>query len=495
MNLDEFLGNRRKRLLDLAGERISGESPTMLAMPLGAEFGREVRREDLERIRRMRTKVVEDDIAFDPTFDSYKAWLYMFGVPYSAGPAKTVTMKSLPQFKNRNEDWDTILNGLNRVGRPSGEGEFLRPVGPWVYDLTREPHGYRLLEAAHVLAHARALAARKTVQDMRYRGFLETLSELVIARRYRMTVKVPTEEEIVSGRRSGGLSMFEDCGVRPVVSTNLRKPWLVAGMQNGCITLFRDSIAVLVGIHLEPQPWSAREDNPNSEDESWLEMNRWSCMPSIVSISGWIGVDELSKAPVVSRTAGQDISTGSFAMPVTALDGPSSLDCLLCKAIMPEDPENGIVQVDSFMEGDWLQRLKRIVAPLPCRECLRLNLSAEGAPTRPAHRRPNPSDRRPNPEAVKEWAEYDAKIDKIFEIVRKASDFFFCRFDKGGRKVLKERRKNAKFVSDALSRIASNERRARSANAKGFSDRAAKLKERSKELIDGIGTILKGATK
>lgn len=492
MTLDDFLVERSSRLLEMARERIAGEKPTMLSMPLGAEFGRPVREDDLERIRKMRTHVEELDIAYDPSFNNYEAWLYMFGVPYSAGPAKTVTMKSLPPFKNRNSDWDQILNGLNHVGRPSGEGEFMRPVGTWVYDLTKEKNGYALMEAAHVLAHARALVERKPIQDMRYRGFLETLAELVIAKRYKMTVKIPETSEIIAGKKGPYFSDFDNYGIRPVISTNMRKPWLLAGMQNGCLTLFKDSVIVLVGIHLEPQPWSAREGNPNTDDKSWLEMNRWSCMPSIVSISGWIGIDELSKAPVVSRTGGQDVSTGSFAMPVTALDGPSSLDALLFKPGIPEDLDHGIMFVETFLESDELRKLKNVVAPFPCRECMRLNMSAEGAPSRPVHKRPDPDDKRPNAEAVKEWAEYDAKIEKIFDIVKKASDFHFCRFNEGGRKILRERRRNAKFVSDTLGKLKSYESRAKSLATKGFTDKASAIRKKSSDAMHRIFNLLEG---
>lgn len=493
MTWEELCRGRAERLVEMAKERLGGEKPTMLDMPLGAEFGREIRPSDLDTIRELHTKITSDAISPDPSYERWKTWMYMFGIPYSATPAKTTTIRSLPPFKKRNEDWDRILAGLNHVGRPSGEGEFMRPTGEWVTDLTKSPNGYEFMEAAHVLAHARALAKRKSVQDMRYRGFLETLSELVIAKRYRLTVKVPTLEEIVAGEDNCHTSSFDMNGIRPVVSTNMRKPWLIAGMQNGCLTLFRDSVIVLVGIHLEPQPWSSREDNPNAEDDSWLEMNRWSCMPSIVSISGWVGIDELSKAPVVSRNEGQDISTGSFVMPVTALDGPSTLDVLMARKEEPDKPENGIWHVDRFLESDWLQRLKRVVAPLPCRDCLRLNMSAEGAPTKPASKRPDPDDKR-DTEAAREWKEYDAKIDKIVNTVQKACDFYECRFvhPEGGGKMLRERRRNAKFVSEALERIESNTKRSKSLATKGFSDKASKLNGKSKELIGKIENILKG---
>ena len=495
MTEQEFADERSARLMRMAAERTSGDFPTMLSMPVGARMSaRGVRKSDLDEMRRMSGGISVSDVSVDPTYHRMKVWHYMFGVPYSPGRASTVTMRSLPQFQKRNADWDGILSGLNRVGRPSGEGEFLRPEGEWIYDLASMDGGYRLMEAAHVVAHARAIVARTPVREMRFRGFLETLSELVIAMRYGLTVWVPSKDEIVSGKRSGAMSGFEESGIRPVVSVSPRRPWLVAGMANGCLELFSDSAAVLVGIHLEPQPWSSREGNPDPKDRSWLEMNRWSCMPSVVALCGWVGLDELSKAPSVSRTPGQDVSTGSFVMPVTALDGPSTLDMLMCGRREPSDPGRGRWTVGDLLSSTWLESLSMIVSPLPCRDCLRLNMASEGAPSRPAHRRPDPKDRRPDPEAVREWAEYDAKVDRIVETVRSACDFYDRRFlhPGGGVRLLRERRRNARFVDEAIRRMGTNSRRAASLRTKGFSDRAAELDRKSEDLVNKMEGMLNG---
>jgi hypothetical protein len=206
-------------------------------------------------------------------------------------------------------------------------------------------------------------------------------------------------------------------------------------------------------------------------------------------------MDELSKAPSVSRTAGQDVSSGSFVMPVTAIDGPSSLDAVMSArqpGAQSDDPDAGLWTVGGLLSGGWLETMSMAVQPLPCRECLRLNMSFDGAPSRPASKRPSPDERSPDPKAVREWKEYDGKVDRIVETVRRACDFYDCRFvhANGGRRRLRDRRRNAKFVSDALRRIGANSKRAASLRTKGFSDRASALDAKSAELMEKVRGML-----
>ena len=394
-------------------------------------------------------------------------WSHIMLTPYCLGATVPVLdRKEIPPLPNVNTDWDVILGCLNNVGRPSGSGEFRRPSGPFVMDLVKGPNGRRLLEAAHAVAHARAMAEGEA---SRHVGFLEALAEMFLAMRWHITFHCPTLGEILGDDHSSGdEGAFGWHGIKVVTSTRPRKPWLTmdaVGPRGPKVG--RDRIAVLVGVHLEPEPWSTREGNPNTEDETWLEMNRWSCMPSLLCLSGWKGMDEMMKAPLVLPYKNSGKEDVCATMPVTALDPPSALDALVEQqssvSVRCANPATGSWFVEDFLESRWLKALLSVTPPLPCRDCLRLNMASPGAPTRPATRRPDMSKvkgrRTQNlDEAEREWSEYDAKVDRIFKVVDKACRFHDMRFGHG-LKFRKLRSVRSKKVADLLERVASCRKR------------------------------------
>jgi len=382
-------------------------------------------------------------------FDGRSMWAHIINAPYCAGGTVPVLdRKSLPQFDNLNTDWDSILSCLNNVGRPSGMGEFRRPKGPFIYDVVTDPDGWRLLEAAHAVAHARAIVRHDKPR------FLETLAELVLARRWDATFWVPTVKQMAGMDPPDEYGLMSG-GIKVAVSVNMRKPWLTMpavgpdGPKPG-----EHTIAVLIGIHLEPEPWSTREDNPNPDDKSWLEMNRWSCMPTIVCMSGWKGLDELYKAPLVGRYRNSKREDVCLTLPVSALDPPSALDaCVDAIRHVVTDVEcetTGRWRLDKFLVSDALKNLLTVTPTLPCRDCLRLNMASPGAPTRPAFRRPDQKKLdKSDSAAEKEWAEYDAKVDKIFEVVDKACEFCDIRFG-DGKASRRNRKRNSKKLGELM---------------------------------------------
>lgn len=407
-----------------------------------------------------------DETVCNPLKEQLLMWRRVMDYPYCKGPKVPIlTRKDLGQVQlpNVNTDWDEILKCLNHVGRPGGEGEFLRPKGQWIHDLVKDPDGYTILEAAHAIAHLRAMVAGEKGVDRIKTGFLECLVELTIALKYGLTIWVPTPEQI-SGELDPAKreqSWFEMHGVKIAVSVNMRKPWLITPAID--LLAYRASVVVLAGVHLEPQPWSAREDNPNEKDESWLEMNRWSCMPSLISLSGWKAIDELMKAPLVLPYRNSGKEDVCVAMPVTALDPMSVFDKLVDGTRRTDmDSFDGIVPAEWLLDTEYVRRLTRCIPPFPCKDCLRLNNMASGAPTRPALKRPSVKDRMYRrkgdkmDEADKEWEAYDAKVDKIIKVVDKACEFHDVRFG-FGLKARKERKRNAKKAAELLDRISKEE--------------------------------------
>lgn len=401
----------------------------------------------------------EDDCAvasMNPLIDDLM-WDGILKTPYCRGATIPIyDRRNLPAFPTRNIEWDETLKGLNHVGRPGGEGEFLRPEGKHIVDLVKSPKGNAILEKAHALAHLRALK-EDDGKKMPAR-FLETLAELCLVLKYeqrggRMDLWVPTPLEIAGGKRHDE-SWFEQNGVKVVVSTNIRRPWIEVPVRE--LLKERAHVVVLAGIHLEPQPWSAREGNPDASDESWLELNRWSCMPSIVCFSGWIGMDELMKAPLVLPYRNSGKEDVCVTMPVTALHPMWVFEGLVALSRPTLLSRYGLSAAYRFVGQDWMG--EECAPPLPCRECLKLNMAANGAPTRPMVKRP-PEDKatkgrraRKLDEAEQAWADYDAKVDKIYKVVDKARAFWDTRFGKGA-KARKEQRRKAKKVADLQGKI------------------------------------------
>ena len=350
-------------------------------------------------------------------------WEWIASTPHNEGPVLQVhDRRFVPAQPNANRDWDSTLRCLNRVGRPSGEGEFLRPEGEFIVDFAKDPHGWSIVECAHAMAHLRMLAGDETDGSSL---MLEAVAAIAFCRIFG-TRLIPPPLDL------GGWHGFVP-GIRFSTSVAMRRPWLSVPRQE----LRPDGplLHVLVGIHLEPQPWSAREGNPDDSDERWLEMNRWSCMPSMACVSGFAFSDEAAIAPLVGRWRNSGPEDSSHMLPATALHGPSDLPDVLDRMGFRRD-WSAVLPSEA-----WFARAVSTTPPLPCRECLRLNMAAEGSPTRPAKRRPD-DGRDP------EWEEYDRKVDKILRVVDRACSFHDMRAFPGfGKRLRKERARRAKAAS------------------------------------------------
>lgn len=380
----------------------------------------------------------EISVAKFPLLEADNVWSCIKNQPYcTGGSIPIVDKKSFPPFHNTNDEWEEILKGLNHVGRPSGEGEFLRPEGRYVTDLIKTANGRGILEAAHIITHARAMALGDSTRIKT--GFLECLGELVLALRWDTTIFCPTPEQIAGSiDRDSIPDFFCKYGIKIVVSSNFRKPWLTMNAvgPNGPRPS-KDTVAVLINLHVEPEPWSTREGNPNSKDSSWLELNRWSCMPSIVCIAGWKCLDELMKAPLIYpyRNANMHKEDICVTLPTTALDPVWALEAMVEQVHNSlEDvayPELGVYKARELVNSDVLKPLAYCTPPFPCIECLKLNMMSPGAPTRPSCKRPEVKRYKSykKDEADLEWEAYDAKVLHIVEVVKKACSFYDKRFN------------------------------------------------------------------
>lgn len=409
-------------------------------------------------------------------------WSRVKSDPYCRGAFHMADRHRLPRLQDTNSNWEETLKGLNHVG-PDGHGGMFRPEGEFILDLTRIPGGYDIMEAAHVVAHMRALA---------YGGeprLLECLAEIGLSMRYGVSFHCPVPGQLYAGKGRPS-SWLEVNGIVPVVSTNPRKPWLSIPVAS--LAASRAAIAVLVGVHLEPQPWSARE-GAAEETPAWLEVNRWSCMPSILSFSGWKAVDELLKGPMILPYRNSPESEVYACMPVEGLDPMSMLDALARE--YPGDPGSGegLFTVDSLLNWEGYRGILSCTPPFPCRKCLRLNMMAPGAPERPMKRRPSDKEMKENPSdgACVEWAAYDAKVERIMGVVEKACEFHDLRFGLG-KKFRKERKRNAKRLGETLDKIESRRTRAVKLRKDGELTKAVALEAEINELKESMLVMMAG---
>lgn len=399
-------------------------------------------------------------------------WDWIASTPYCQGSRIPVyDRKSVPVGKTINSNWNDILHCLNRVGKPSGEGEMLRPSGEFITDFAKDPHGWRLLEAAHSTAHVRTLRGENSDGKSM---MLEAIAAISFCRIFGVEMHLPPLDNETEW--DGFVP-----GVEFITSASMRKPWMYVDKDR--VRPYKSVLFVLVGVHLEPHPWSAREDNPDKGDEHWLELNRWSCMPSMTCVSGFAFADELSKAPLVGKWPGSGPDDASFALPVSCLHGPSlvplALEALGCGTGSPP----------GLINDEWLDTALRVTPPLPCRECLRLNMSAEGAPSRPAKRRPKDGSK------DQEWEEYDRKVDKIFRVVEKACEFHDMRSDVGhGRKARKERARSAKKAAQLIETRNRLLDKAHKARSKMQLTMAQEMEAAAEDVSNRLASILKPTT-
>ena len=393
-------------------------------------------------------------------------WELVAMTPHSVGTDETpiIDRKACPTLKHSNSGWDSTLRDLSRVGRPDGtKGEFQRPSGNWIFDLVKEGYGFMYLEAAHVLAHLNG------------RSLVESVARLHLCREFGLPV-------FADGR--DGLDAL---GIKVVASIDMRRPTgFVPVMELGTDT----EIIVFCGVHVEPHPKSFEES------DDWLEVNRWSCEPSISCIAGFEYPSFVTKSPIVGRFPGSR-KNPLYMVPVACMLPAKELEIAIAVQIRSMVMQNRMPTQLTFL-NDWMRSglfKSQLMAtpPLPCKDCLRLNTQAEGHPLRPKSQRPD-SLRNADPEVRKEWEEYEEKMDKIFKIVDKAS--CYAEGQSLGHTFAKRQRRMRRAAynkrTELENRIASLDRRADRYLLKGNIDKAAEHRNKANELRKQLEELLNG---
>jgi hypothetical protein len=410
-------------------------------------------------------------------------WDSAIGVPANKVRGDTIiSQKALVATKTTNREWETnTIPALSRVGYLAGDNKFLRPKGNYITDLMYSPIGWKILEGAHILAHRlqeqeyTASKSSKYVYGSNASTMIDFIVKICAAIEYNLPIDVVMSETPNEESMDG----FNRYGIALNTSAQFRSPILSLPATGNGVIEPDTTIAVLCGsVHIEPHPHSL-----DLNQESWKEINRWSCEPSMCVLAGWEFIDVVMHQPLVSTWW---TDTVQYSMQPMSLKEMKDFNALLELA----KTERGEAIADNirywnpldWFESNNFQQALMLTPTLPCKDCMRLNMKAEGAPERPRCKMPD-KDSSPNSQEVKEWEEWDNKIQKVLGITETAVLFYEAR--KVGmtkaKKQRKERNKNHKNRIKTLNKID----RLTKACEKLYADgRISKLNETLKEIED-----------
>ena len=415
---------------------------------------------------------------------------------------RTMPPQRVPAFRKTNATWlEETVPSFYRVGMPVDGVVVRRPQSPAIVDLMGERWGWRLLEAAHALAHRAEVQARFRPQAMGLYGSLTLnwVARLCVAMRYGLPVDVsgdpPPLKPSEAAQSNDGLLRY---GISLCDSNSFHAPFVrVPCLGMRAPVPDRDVCFLAVGVYVEPHPKGFTDGTGK-----WMEVNRWSCSPTMVSIAGW----ELADVVLRQQPGAMD----AWSSPEWVVAAP---------ALMPWDSLPEYIEAAKSARGeavadnvrywhvrDWLgsQAMRDLVAsspPLPCRDCLRLNMKAEGAPGRPQSRPPKEKPDRKSKYLTREereWLEWDERIDQVFGLVEKAAVYYEARL--WGATEAKRRRRARRAMANArkaaLAKAASLEKKAQAALRGGRPTKSQALMAEARALREGVKNgIMRGNEK
>lgn len=416
-------------------------------------------------------------------------WRYIYGCPVCRGPVKTVRPMEARVSWIKNWEWLNGRNGMT-VGK-IGE-DFVRPRAPTIVDLMNLNSGWDILEAAHALTHLQSehVAARtKWTFGTGERSFdlFENLVRIVLSLKFGLVLDVSPKS---SGERIGLDDAFKKYGILVAPTTQFANPCSVVAIREG--GMMSDKRAVVsAAVKIEPHPHSYNEGG-----DGWREINRWSCHPSMVDLIGWECCDYVSRQPIVARFDGQKRS--EFVLVPQGLQEMSNFHHFLNLAKerlgpVEEDPEHGLMLASTWMESDLLKEMLMRTPPLPCLECMRLNLQAEGSPMKPKCRRPDSKAKpgeQPSPEQV-EWDRWSGEVGRICKTVEKAVVYYEGRIYGATAAARRRRRRKSAHSrrTKALRQAASMLRKYKSLMNAGQVTGAEEIYRRREDLLKSLDEV------
>lgn len=349
--------------------------------------------------------------ASDIREDGLKIWDSVFISTPKSTSLGLKRAKDITSLRSINLEWETTKESLNMIGRPDGI-HCLRPKGEFILDLMVDD--LKMLQGAHILAHREP--AHIEEDDYTFGqtadNFLRNMIKLFLARKYNLLVNIHPEKPSEDSFSLYGIEIFG--------STDLRAPTLFANIgEKGKLKQDKTVIAVLGSIGIEAHPKQAPEGC-----DKWKEINKWSCLPTLVTLAGWECVDYITHTERV-ELRGEPF----YATPCSDLQEMSSFKEILETAEKtkgyPEAHPNVLTVEQWFRSEDFSKGLS-VTPQLPCPYCLRINEHADGVVKRPRTKKPSRRlkeiEHFADTELV-EWVNYVNFMRNCITIGRKATTF------------------------------------------------------------------------
>lgn len=357
----------------------------------------------------------------------------------SIRPPHVIRTRNVPGIRGTNTLWtQQLVPALGRVGRLMPDTEFQRPQGPFIFDMVMDPRGWDILEGAHALAHRvgdiKPKERKKTMLNVSSTRFhtQRFLVQLLVCRAYGLPMDVICLDEGIKG-----LPDIRQYGIEIKSSSYFRTPVLRVPVDGSEAARPDETMALInASVFIEPHPHGFTTSTGN-----WKEVNRWACNPTVVMISGWELMDVVAHQALCSADPDDKGEPVCYGMSPVDLQSPDTFWAYLRYASM----HKGMPAVDNqryWYVDDWLDSTDYKAAvseapPLPCRDCMRINMRSEGAPKRPLSKPPKAltpaalkavaQGRRKLTEIQQEWMDWEAQLDEVYKIVERATVYYESR--------------------------------------------------------------------
>lgn len=370
--------------------------------------------------------------------EGLQVWDAAIGIPAPAlRQPNVIKLRMVPSIRNTNTLWSsTTVPALGRVGPLGLNGEFVRPAGPYIFDLMNHPLGWRILDGAHALAHRFA----DTIPVIRKNKAYATSPTYTHPQRITfqmvacLTYGLPFDTWRLNDDNSSMQSIAQ-YGINLYPSSYFRAPTLTVPVITTDACRPDTVIACLAGgVYIEPHPHGF-----TTETQHWKEVNRWSCSPTMCVIAGWELMDVVTHQTLCAIDPADKRNPVCYGMNPSDLQSPDTFWAYLQYAVK----HRGLPKVDNkrywFVE-DWLTSKDYANAineapPLPCRDCLRLNMRTEGAPQRPQSRPPDRVRTKTELLAIRagtlrvsqteqDWLDWEAQLQSILGLIQQATQYY-----------------------------------------------------------------------
>lgn len=406
---------------------------------------------------------------------------------------RTLSAQKTPAFRKTNGTWvNETVPAFYRVGTVLNGEVVRRPASPAVVDLMAERWGWRLLEAAHALAHRTELQRKFKPQGYGLYGSLTVnyVARLAAAIKFGLPVDVSGEPAPATAEEAARSNDgFYRYGISLCDSNCFHAPFLrVPCLGQRAPVPDRDLCFLACGVYIEPHPKGFTDGTGK-----WMEVNRWSCSPTMVSFAGW----ELADVVFAQQP---NVLVSGFSLPEYVIAAPAlmpydKLEEYIFAAVRargPAIPDYGRYwDVPTWLKSEDCAALIASSPTLPCRDCLRLNMRAEGAPGKPQCSPPKEKPNKKNQfltREEKEWLEWDSRIDTVFATIEKAVVYFEARLwgATEAKRKRAARRRAANARATAIHRIQTLEKKIKAALRGGRPSVAERLQDEVGKLREQI---------